>query len=92
MEILQFLIDFFIKELGEEKLAPVFNALKNNSFDLKSLLNPQMLATIMPIIQEFFQSQNKTPTDFSVGEEFKLSPIALIADKDIVYTLNKYFT
>jgi hypothetical protein len=45
----------------------------------------------MPLLQEFFKSQNKTPTDFSVGEECKLSPIAKIADKDIVYTLNKYF-
>ncbi|MBQ8426435.1 MAG: hypothetical protein IJX16_01590 [Clostridia bacterium] len=91
MELLQFLISFLLKELGGEKLAPVFNSLKDNSFDLSKLLNPETLSTFVPIIKDFFKQQNKTPTDFTVGEDYKLSPIARIADKDIVYTLNRYF-
>lgn len=91
MELLQFLLDFFIKELGGEKLAPVFNALKDGSADLSKLLNPEVISAFMPIISAFFNGQNKTPTDYTVGEDFKLSPIAQIADRDIVYTLNKYF-
>lgn len=91
MELLQFLTSFFIENFGGEKLAPIFNALKNNSFDLSKLLNPETLKAFMPVIKDLFTAQNKTPTDFTVGEDFRLSPIANIADKDIVYTLNRYF-
>ena len=93
MEILQFLISFFLKEFGGEKLQTIIDLFQNNSFDLNKIINNLNLETISPIIQEFFKSLNKenTPTDFSVGEDNKLSPIARIADKDIVYTLNRYF-
>lgn len=92
MELLQFLVSFLLKEFGGEKLEPVFNALKDNSFDLSKLLTPQTISALMPLIMDFINKQNKTPTEFSVGEDYKISPIAKIADKDIVYTLNKYFS
>lgn len=91
MELLQFLISFLFGEKGEHIIKPILNALSSNSFDLSKILNGETLSTLMPLIKELFSAQNKTPTGFSVGEEFKLSPIANIADKDIVYTLNRYF-
>jgi hypothetical protein len=92
MDLLQFLISFFTKELGEEKIAPILNVFKDNSFNFSKLLSPEFIGAIMPLINELFKGQNKTPTDFSVGEEYKLAPIAKIADKDIIYQLNRYFS
>lgn len=93
MEILQFLISFFLKEFGGDKLQTIIELFRNNSFDLNKIINNLKPETIAPIMQDFFKSMNKenSPTDFSVGEDNKLSPIARIADKDIVYTLNRYF-
>ncbi|MBQ9735003.1 MAG: hypothetical protein IJV95_03990 [Clostridia bacterium] len=72
-------------------LAPILNALKENSFDIKktlSSINPEILA---PLIKQFFENaQNNNPTD-TVGQfYYGLEPIKNVADKDIVYTLNKY--
>ncbi len=90
MEILQFLINLLNNNQNFGALAPVINALKENSFDIKktlSSINPEILA---PLIKGFFESANKNPTD-SVGQYYYgLEPIKNVADKDIVYTLNKY--
>lgn len=92
MEILQFLISFFINEFGGGKLKPILDALEQNSFDVVSTLknlNPQ---TIMPILKELFSAfvNNNSPTE-TVGESVSLNPIVDVADKQIVYSLNKYF-
>ena len=92
MEILQFLISFFLNEYGGEKLQSVFKVLKDNSFDIGKVIKNLTPETVAPILKEFLKpNKNNTPTDFSVGEDYKLDPIARIADKDIVYTLNRYF-
>lgn len=94
MEILQNLLSFFIKEYDGGKFKPIFELLKNNSFDIKKALGNLNLDDIAPLIQEFFKYNNtndksKSSAVFSQG--FGLNPIAKIADKDIVYTLNQYF-
>lgn len=94
MEILQFLLSFLLGEQGKQKLEPIFNLFKEKSFDLNKILhnlNPEVIA---PLLKDLFSAfENKTPpTDFSVRGDYKLEPIARIADKDTVYTLNLYFT
>lgn len=90
MELLQFLLDFFVKQFGGDKYSPLFCFLKENSFDVKKILsnfNPQVFE---PIIKDFMDfNKNKNPTE-SVGN-YGLNPIANLADSQIVYTLNKYF-
>ncbi len=90
MEILRFLISFFLKEYGGEKFAPLMNELSKNNFDLKSFLKNINLESIAPIISALFQNAKNRPTE-SAERNYSLAPIAGIADKDIVYTLNKYF-
>ncbi len=91
MEILQFLISFFLKEYGGDKILPVFECLKQNSFDLKKTLqnlNPEILA---PILQSFMEKrQNNNPRSENGG--FGLEPINSVADKKIVGCLNGYFS
>ena len=93
MEILQFLLSFLLKEYGGEKLAPLINAFKDGNFNIQNLLScltPEMIA---PILKFFTGDQNNKPCpqNFS-GQGYGLNPIAQIADKDIVYTLNKYLS
>ena len=91
MEILQFLLSFFMSEMGGGKLEPVLKALKENNFDIKSLLknlNPEIIA---PIIKDFMSKNEQNRPSGTHGRSVGLSPVAGIADKDIVYTLNKYF-
>lgn len=91
MEILQFLLSFLTKNLNTSFLAPIFELFKNNNFDLKSVLNNLDVSAIMPVLKEIFSSFNmKSPTQ-TVGQNvYGLNPIANVADKDIIYTLNKY--
>lgn len=91
MEILQILLSFFLNNYKGGALKPVFDILKNNSFDIGKVLkslNPQILE---PIMKEFFSGQNKPNPTENVGFGEGLKPIACFADKDIVYTLNRYF-
>ncbi|MBO7149422.1 MAG: hypothetical protein J6V71_00855 [Clostridia bacterium] len=89
MEILQFLTSLFTNEQNSKFLMPIFELLKQNSFDLRKVLSnldPQSLA---PIIKEFMANMNNRPTD-NVGRNNGLVPISNIADKDIIFSLNKY--
>lgn len=87
MEILQFLLSFFLQEYGGEDFKSVFDELKENSFDLKSFLNNLTPEKVAPIIRKFTESE-KSPSNINSDG---LSPIANIADRDIIYTLNGYF-
>lgn len=89
MEILQFLAQLFSNEQNSKVLTPILELLKQNNFDIKrvlSNLDPKVLA---PIIKEFMANMNNRPTD-TVGRNNGLSPISNIADKDIIFSLNKY--
>ncbi len=90
MEILQFLLSFFSDQSNLDKFSGLINAFKENSFDLNSVLKNIDLKSVLPFIKDLFLGmQNKSPTDV-VGQGEGLTPIANIADKDIVFVLNKY--
>ncbi len=88
MEILQFLLNFFLENNNNEELKPFINLLKENDYDIKKVMQNFSLEKAMPKVMEFFK-KNNTPTQnvFESG----LKPISNIADKEIVYTLNRYF-
>ncbi len=97
LEILKSLLSIFLTDDKFKSFSPIVELLSKNSFDLHKTLKNLNLEAIAPIIKAFFSNmgvnngQNKTPTENSVGEVSGLNPIANVADKDIVYTLNKYF-
>lgn len=90
MEILQFLISFFMKEYGGDKIMPILNCFKENSYDVKRTLQnlkPEMLA---PLLQSIMQKGQKvSPHDDCGG--YGTKPIDWVADKRIVNCLNGYF-
>lgn len=89
MEILQFLLSLLTNDKNKGVLSSILELLSKGSFDLKSILSSLNLETLAPILKEFFNKKPR-PTQ-SVERGYGLNPIAKIADKDIVYTLNKYF-
>ena len=91
MEILQVLLSLFLNGEKGGAFAPVIKTLANNSFDLKKTLIILTPEEIEPIINEFVKFSNKKSPTSGYSPSVGLDPIALIADKEIVYTLNKYF-
>ncbi len=95
MEILQYLLSFFVKSLGGKALSPLLELLEKNSYNLGEALKHLTPEIIQPLAEVFMKNINnkKSPTENSVGNSnvSGLNPIANIADKEIVYTLNKYF-
>ena len=91
MEILQILLSFFASEYGNGALKPVVDLLKENSFDIKRTLKSVNPQTLISIFKEFMIELNKKNPPAQTGGDFNaLSPIANVADKQIVYSLNKY--
>lgn len=91
MELLQFLLSFFVEEYGGGKFKPVFDLLKNNSYDLKKTFSELKPETVAPIIQAFSSLKNdsgKTVSENGVG----LSPLNGVADEKILRSLNAYFS
>ena len=92
MKILLFLISFFLKEYGGEKILPLFELLKKNSFDLKKSianLNPEVLLLIANFFIENFGK--KKSSHYDINENFGLAPIKNFADKRITSCLSSYF-
>ena len=91
MDLLQFLLSFILKEFGGEQLLPIVSALKDSGFDLKTLLSHLTPDMVAPFIENIITNKNQPCNQNSSVQGYGLSAIADIADKDIVYTLNKYF-
>lgn len=90
MEILQFLISFLSNPQNVDKFSGLLNAFSKGQLSIDSILKNIDLKTLLPLIKDLFiNGQNKSPTDW-VEQGEGLSPIANVADKDIVFTLNKY--
>lgn len=91
MEILRFLINFFLEEYGGKDFAPVLESLSNGSLDFKSLLSNIKPETIAPILKRFINLNDKdSPTEN--GRAYGLNPISNFADGEIVRSLNNFFS
>lgn len=91
MEILQFLTAFFQNNQNLKLIIPIINVLRENNFDIKRALSSLTPEMIKPIIEQFSVVMNSTPQSFNQKSQ-GLTPISNIADKDIVYSLNRYLS
>ena len=93
MKILKFLINYLMNNGNFKELSPIIKLLSDNSFDIKRALSQIDFQKLMPFIMKLFSSQNKSPEEnISSGQNVGLEPVVNIADKDIIYTLNKYLS
>lgn len=103
MEILQNILTFLLGAQDNPAFERIYKTFERNGFDLvatlKSMDFTTLIQTIIQVVSSINSAQNKNPTEQSVGCNsgydygcnYGLNPIACVADKDIVYTLNKYF-
>lgn len=92
MNLLQIFLSLLKNNKSLEQFLPLLSILQQNNFDLQKTLasiDPKALQPLITSLMNFFE--NKSPT-YSVGQENALSPISDIADKDIIYSLNKYLS
>ena len=90
MEILQILLSLLGQDKSEDNLKSIISLILNSFPDLKNLAEKLNLSAILPIIKNIFSQNEKCSTEF-VEQGVGLDPIVNIADKDIVYTLGRYF-
>ena len=81
MELLQLIISFLSEKFKDN---PVFNSLGQN-FDFQNLLSNIDFEKLLPFLMQIINSRP------NYEREFETKPIINIADKDIVYSLNRYF-
>lgn len=91
MELLQFLTTFFKNNQNLKLIAPLIEILRDNNFDIKKALSSLTPEMIKPIIEQFSVVMNSAPNGFEQKNQ-GLTPISNIADKDIVYSLNRYLS
>ncbi len=92
MEILQFLLSSFLEQKNLKKFLPIFELLKENSFDIKTTVKNLNVQTVAPIIKEFINFNNNDNLHKEKNENYYgTSPIIDIADKNIIWTLNRHF-
>lgn len=89
MEILHFLLSFFLESVGLKDTKPLLDILKENDFDIGKALKNINLDSVAPVIKNLFL-ENENPTE-SVGFNEKFLPISNFADKRILSALQAYF-
>ena len=78
----------FLADKNLSALLPVIKLLSENSFDIKKAISGITPEMLMNFSGELLK--NSAPETSYKVEKNGVSPIANIADKDIVYTLNRY--
>ena len=92
MELLQKLAYFLFNTDGGQKLLPLLSSIMNGSVSLTDLIKNINIQTLLPLLNGFFNNgQNKNPPAKADGNCYGLKPVVNLADKEIVYTLNRYF-
>ena len=68
-------------------LLPLFNVLRENSFDIKKTLSGIKPETLLKLSEKLLK---KGAENSPFKKDSGVSPIANVADKDIVFVLNRY--
>lgn len=82
------LLSSLLQNSNLETLAPIIKSISENGFDLGKILSAIDINTILPLISSFFSGEKKQP----VKQANPLTPVLDIADKEIVFALNRYIT
>lgn len=89
MELLQLLVSFLTEQFKGQKIGTLIKLFADNSFSLKETLKNLKPETLGPIVKDLFSKTNTRAEESARANG--LSPISNFADKEIIYSLNKYF-
>ena len=75
-----------------ETVLPIINLLRENAFDLKKVVQNLTPEKIIPVVQAFASAKSATEDTAAPfgAEKGGALTIANVADKEIVYCLNRY--
>ena len=90
MEILQVLLSLLSNGQNMQAFKDLFLLLKQNDFDIRKTILNLDPKVIEPVIKQFMDNINR-PTE-PVERSQGLTPISNVADKDIIFCLNKYLS
>lgn len=81
----------FLSGGNAQAIIPIINLLRENSFDVKKTLGSLTPEILSPIVENFFKNDDtKESVNPARNAAQGVAPIANIADKEIVYALNRY--
>ena len=92
MDFLKNLLSLLSNDKVIDDAMPLLNLLKDNSFDIKKVLSSLDLSTILPLLEKLINTENSPPERYQSGENLHLTPISKVADSQIIYALNRYFS
>lgn len=82
-----------LSDTNAKDFAPVINLLRENSFDIKRTLNALSPETLAPILKTLFmKNADSGGKESAFSENVGVTAIANVADKEIVYSLNRYLS
>ncbi len=91
MDVLQYILQSFSGNENLKKFAPVLELALKNGFDFKKIMQNLDVNAILPILSAFFNQPAATAAPAAAASQ-PLSAISTVADKDIVYCLNRYLS
>ncbi len=88
--ILEFILKYFLSSFGEQ-FEPIIKLFEQNGFDIKQTLKNAKPEDFAPLLRLLIKPSLTNPINLSV-EPDKTTPIENFADKEIVSTLNCFFS
>lgn len=89
MQILDTLLSLLTSPDAKEKIAPILDAISKNNFNLAEVLKNIDITAVLPLVQSLFSQKQQTPPPVNANP---LSPVSDIADREIVFALNRYIS
>lgn len=88
MEIIEFLLYFFLEEYGGEEFLPILETMKENDFDIKKTFKNIPPEKLAPVVRNFLRKKEPKEEPSTLD----LSVIENIADSEILSCLKAYLT
>lgn len=88
MEIIEFLLYFFLEEYGGEEFLPILETMKENDFDIKKTFKNIPPEKLAPVVRNFLRKKEPKEEPLTLD----LSVIENIADSEILARLKAYLS
>lgn len=89
---IEYILNNFLKGDMKDKISPVLEMLAKNNFDISKVIKNLDVTTVAPLLGSLFEafSARKGAAQTAQAAANPLAPISSVADRDIIYSLNRY--
>lgn len=89
MEFLELLLKNFTDENTASALSSLLKTVSENGFDLNKIMKTADISALLPLLGGLFSGGNAAEKP-KAEEANPLAPVSSVADRDIVFALNRY--